>query len=173
MNGLVKIGAVLAGYAVAFLVASVAVYFRLLATMGDDARASAGMYAFGDAILFAAVFGFTALFPTGLILYFLRPFPKFWTALSITSLPLAVTGPAAALLNGWASGRPLHQPILVVLAFFGVLRVFAAPLLFAGFIICAFLAPTQRPRRLLLAAAAIESTVGAYVFYWFVSHRLL
>jgi hypothetical protein len=54
------------------------------------------MYAFGDAMLFGSVFGLFALFPTGLALYFLRPFKRFWTVFSIASLTLAFTSLVAA-----------------------------------------------------------------------------
>ncbi|MBI5248978.1 MAG: hypothetical protein HY912_05735 [Desulfomonile tiedjei] len=100
-------GAVLAGYLTAFLLASGAVHYQQLQTLGDpQAQASSGMYAFGDAILFMFVFGVVALFPTGLALYFLRPFRSFWTALSIASLALAVTGMVAASVIALASSQP-------------------------------------------------------------------
>jgi hypothetical protein len=72
MNGLVKFGVVLAGYLAAGLVAGAALEIRLLNTQGPDAQGSGGMYAFGDAMLFSAVFGVTALLPTGLAIFFLR-----------------------------------------------------------------------------------------------------
>ena len=42
---------VLAGYFVAFALASITVAVRI-ATSGPDAQASSGMYAFGDSLLF-------------------------------------------------------------------------------------------------------------------------
>jgi hypothetical protein len=74
MNRLVKFGVVLAGYVTSVLAACAAVDFRQPHTQGEHVQASAGMYAFGDALLFLAVFGVAALFPTGLALHFLRPF---------------------------------------------------------------------------------------------------
>jgi hypothetical protein len=60
MSNFVKCGVVLAGYVAAVLAAAAALEVRLLDTQGPDAQASAGMYAFGDAMLFLAVFGFAA-----------------------------------------------------------------------------------------------------------------
>jgi hypothetical protein len=48
--------------------------------------------------------------------------------------------------------------------FFGLLRLFGAPLLGFAFLIGAFFALTRRARRVLLTAAMIEGAVAAYVF---------
>ena len=64
-------GLVIGGYVAACLVASGAVYVNGLFTQNAAAQASAGMFAFGDFILFVGIFGVLALFPTGLALYFL------------------------------------------------------------------------------------------------------
>ncbi len=103
MNASFKVGAVVGGYVAAFLVASAAVGIRLANTSGPDTQASSGMYAAGDALLFAAVFGVAALVPTGAALFFLRPYRRFWTVLSTFSLGVAVTGLAAVAL--FAIGR--------------------------------------------------------------------
>ena len=66
-----KMGLVIAGYILACLAASGAVYVNGLMTPADVKLASAGMSAFGDMILFIGAFGFFALFPTGLAIYFL------------------------------------------------------------------------------------------------------
>src|SRR5258708_35537275 len=62
------------------------------------------MYAFGDAILFVAVFGVVALAPTGAALFFLRPYRRFWTVLAALGLAVAVTGVTAGIL--FAGRRP-------------------------------------------------------------------
>jgi hypothetical protein len=116
------------------------------------------MQAFGDSLLFIGMFGFLALFPTALALYYLRSFDKFWTAFSIAALLLAIIGMLAAVMMG----RPLHSSWVV--GFFGLLKVLGAPLFALCFSICAVIAPTRRSRRLLIAAAAIEFVVSAYVF---------
>ena len=71
MSRLTKLILVISGYVAACLVASGAVYVNGLFTQNAAAQASAGMYAFGDLILFVSVFVFLALFPTGLAFYFL------------------------------------------------------------------------------------------------------
>ena len=63
-------GLVIGGYLLACLIASGAVY-AYQSLNQSAAQASAGMYAFGDLILFVAIFGVLALLPTGLALYFL------------------------------------------------------------------------------------------------------
>jgi hypothetical protein len=77
LSRLAKLGLVIGGYVAACLVASGAVYAYQLFTQGPASQASAGMYAFGDFILLVGVFGVLALFPTGLVLYFI--FRKFLT----------------------------------------------------------------------------------------------
>jgi hypothetical protein len=71
MSNLKKLGLVIGGYVAACLVASGVIYVYQLLTQDAASQASAGMYAFGDLILFVGVFGVLALFPTGLALYFL------------------------------------------------------------------------------------------------------
>ena len=71
MSRLTKLGLVIGGYTIAFFVAGGVVYLNQLFTRDAASQASAGMAAFGDFILFILLFGFLALFPTGLLLYFL------------------------------------------------------------------------------------------------------
>lgn len=66
-----KAGLVVGGYVLACLVASAAVYVNGLLTPADVKLNSSGMTAFGDTILFIGAFGFCALFPTVLGIYFL------------------------------------------------------------------------------------------------------
>ena len=69
MSGLAKLSLVIGGYVAACLIASGIVYVYELFTQNASAQASAGMYAFGDLILFVGVCGVLALFPTGLAVY--------------------------------------------------------------------------------------------------------
>jgi hypothetical protein len=125
MNASLKVGVVVGGYVAAFLVASAAVGIRLANTSGPDAQASSGMYAAGDALLFAAVFGVAALVPTGAALFFLRPYRRFWTVLSTFSLGVAVTGLAAVAL--FAIGRyAAPSPVAIGVAL-SVLRFSSRP----------------------------------------------
>src|SRR2546427_2875631 len=98
MKPFLKVGVVAIGYIAACLVASASVGIRLANTSGPAAQASSGMYAFGDALLFVAVFGVAALVPTGAALIFLRAYRPFWTVLSAFGLGVAVTGLTAAVL---------------------------------------------------------------------------
>ncbi len=159
---------VIGGYAAALLVASAAVYVNQLHIQDAWAHASSGMYAFGDLLLFIAVFGVAALFPTGLALYFLRPFEKFWTVLSVASFAVAMTGLCAALVIVLSSAQS-SESLWNILAAIGVLRVLLAPPLATVFALSAWVAPDRRSRRLLLTATAIEGLVGVYIFIaWFV-----
>ena len=170
MNGLRKAGIVTGGYVIAVLAACAAVAVRLYSTQGPDAQESAGMYAAGDALLFLAVFGVTALLPTALALYFLRPYRPFWTALSIAALAFAGSGFLAASVYVLTSHGILLGPTWHTPASLAVLRMLPAPLLAIAFVIAGFTAPTRPSRLALLGAAAIEGTVGAYTFFhWFAS----
>jgi len=71
MSRLAKLGLVTGGYVAACLITSGSVYVYQLFTQDATSQASAGMFAFGDLILFVGIFGVLALFPTGLALYFL------------------------------------------------------------------------------------------------------
>lgn len=66
-----KAGLVIGGYVLGCLAASAAVYVNGLLTPADVKLNSSGMSAFGDLVLFIGSFGFCALFPTVLGIYFL------------------------------------------------------------------------------------------------------
>lgn len=162
MDRLSKPGVVLIGYAAALLVSCVVFYvYVYILNLNSAAQASGGMQAFGDFLLFVGLFGFLALFPTALALYYLRPFEMFWKVFSVASLVLAISGLLAAVMIG----RPQQSPwAVLVVGFFGLVKILGAPLLGFGFLMCAVIAPTRRSRRFLIAAAAIEFVVSAYVF---------
>ncbi len=163
---LLKVGVVAAGYVVAFLTASAAVAIRLATTSGPDAQAASGMYAFGDLILFVAVFGVVALVPTGAALFFLRPYRPFWTVLAVFGLGVAVTGLTAAAV--FAIGRHATSSPIATWASFSVLRIMVAPLLALTSLVCAVLSPYRFPRFAFLAATAADGAVSAYAgFVWF------
>lgn len=167
MKPFVKVSVVATGYIAAVLIASAAVAIRVEYTSGPDAQASSGMYAFGDALLFVAVFGVLALVPTGAALVFLRPYRRFWTLLSAVGLAVAVTGVIAAIL--FAVGRHAEASPLATWAEVSVLRILVAPLLALAFLVCAVVAPRRSPRLALLSATALEAAVSAYGgFVWFV-----
>jgi hypothetical protein len=158
---LLKLGVIAVGYIAAFLIASAAVGIRLANTSGSDAQASSGMYAFGDAFLFLAVFVIVALVPTGAALFFLRPYRLFWVMLSACGLSVAVTGLAAAAL--FAMGRHAAAPSpLATWAGLSVLRILVAPLFALTFLVCSVLSPYRFPRLAFRAVTATEAAVSAY-----------
>ncbi len=169
MKRLIKIGTVLAGYVAAYLAASRAYGLAVLRDQRDPlADASGGMYAFGEVTLFAAVFGFVALFPTALALYFLRTWKRLWTVLSIASLALAVTVPIFVSVSFALASIPLVHHFLWGTAFFCAFFLIlpGAPLLAVAFFISAFIAPTGGSRRAFLGAAAIECALCAFMVFW-------
>lgn len=155
---------VVGGYLVAFALASVAVAIRI-ASSGPDAQG--GMHAFGDLVLFVAVFGTVGLVPTGLALVFLRPYRAFWLALAALGAVVAATGIAAVTL--YTIGRTEVAPtILGSLAAISVLRILGTPLLAAALLLAAVASPQRGPRWTLLAACGIEIVMCVYVgIVWF------
>lgn len=71
MAGYAKAGIVVAGYVVAFAIASAAVAVRIATMSRAEAAAAGGMYAFGDLALFVIVFGALSVIPTVAALFFL------------------------------------------------------------------------------------------------------
>jgi hypothetical protein len=65
MKPVLKVAIVASGYVLAFLMAAGAVALHAALTRESGAQASGGMSAFGDLVLFVAVFGAVALVPTG------------------------------------------------------------------------------------------------------------
>jgi hypothetical protein len=165
MKAPLKVAMVVGAYLAAFLLASAAVAIRLANTSGPAAKASSGMYAFGDAVLFVAVFSVSALVPTGAALWFLRPYRHFWTVLSALSFAVALTGVAAAIL--FAVGRHAAASSLATWAGLSVLRILVAPLLALTFLVCGILSPHRSPRFAFLAATGMKAAVSAYGgFVW-------
>ena len=72
-----RVGIVVGGYVLAFIVASVAVWIQVATATAAasaatvDPQASAGMGAFGDALLFLAVFALASIPPTAAAALFL------------------------------------------------------------------------------------------------------
>jgi len=165
---LAKTGAVVGGYAVAFVVASAVVAARAARMKLPAAQASGGMQAFGDSLLFLAVFWIIAIVPTGMALFFLRPYRRFWSVLSAAALGLAGTGLAASTVYIIASGRAEPGPSsLAMCASVAVLRLLLAPLLTGTFVLSALVAPDRRSRWMLLTAAVIEGAgVLAAILRW-------
>src|SRR3979411_2190452 len=127
MRPLARVGLVLGGYVVAFVVASALVAVYVAAASGPDRQASSGMYAFGDDLLFLAVFGIAAVPASGAALFFLKPYRSFWLALSVAALGIAATGLAAVI--GYVAARTADAPsLLQTWSALAVLRILVAPL---------------------------------------------
>jgi hypothetical protein len=158
----VKVGLVVAGYIVAFLIASAVVGIYVASTSGPDRQGYGGMYAFGDSLLFLAVFGVAAVPPTGAALFFPRSYRSFWLALSVAALVIAATG-LAAFIDYVAARTAEADSILHAWSALAVLRILVAPLFALAFFLSVLFAPNRSSRIALLVATVIEAAVFAYV----------
>ncbi len=161
MNKFIKIGIVVVGYVLA--VACAVSYFFLFPYRPND---PSGMAAFGEFVLFLGIVGALALIPTALALYWLRPFKRFWFVLALLCLLFALTGPFITIASRAldTNGTLNSNPALVMVSFLGVLHMLGTPLLFIGFLIAAALAPSGRPRVLMLSSAGVELLFGLSAF---------
>ena len=164
---LVKAAVVAGGYVAAFAIASAVVAVRIATTSGPDAQASSGMYAFGDALLFAAVFGACALVPTGAALFFLRPNRAFWMALCAAALAIAATALAAFIAHVLAKAAGTSSMLYAWSSLAG-LRILVAPLFALAFFLSGLFAPNRASRITLFGVTVIEAGVFAYAaLVWF------
>ncbi len=162
-----KIGLVIGGYVVALMIAYAVLAIYVAATSGPDRQRSGGMYAFGDSLLFLAVFGVAAVPPTGAALFFLRAYRSFWLALSITALALAATA-IAACIEYVASRSAEAVSVVHDWSALAVLRIIVAPLFALALFVAVLFAPNRSSRSALLIATVIEAAVFAYVaVIWF------
>lgn len=162
-----KVVLVIAGYLVALVIASGVVSLHMAAADGPDRQSASGMFAFGDSLLFLAVFGLAAVPATGAALYFLRPYPTFWRTVSVGACVIAATGVAAIVADlvrrntqlgplpgGWSDLSPL--------------RLLLAPLLAVAFVLAMLFAPTRSSRIVFLCAGVIETVVFVWgALLWF------
>ena len=158
-----KIGVVAGGYAAALLIALVVIRIYIAATGGPDRITYGAMYAFGDSLLFLAVFGVASVLPTGAALYFLRPYRAFWIVLSILALVLAITG-IAALAVFFSARAAGTRSIGQVWPAFAILRILVAPLVAMFLFLSGLFAPRRSFRIALLGAGGIEAAVAASYF---------
>jgi hypothetical protein len=163
MTRTVKILLVVAGYAIALLIALGLTHAHQVATGGPAWQGYSGMLAFGDSVLFLGVFGLTAVPATGAALYFLRPVRRFWQIASITALAIAATGLAAFF--GYLLFRST-QPASMLVAL-SPIRILLAPLFGTAFFLGLLFAPSRPGRLAFLAATVIEAVVFISVaFIW-------
>jgi hypothetical protein len=158
MRTFAKVGLVALGYVAAFAIAWPVVGIYVASTSNVDRQG--GMSAFGDSLLFLAVFGLAAVPATGAALFFLRTRPAFWVTLSVVSLVVASTCLAAGLTYVAAtasdSGSLVH-----FWSGFAVLRILVAPLFALFFLVAGLFAPNRSARICLVAAGTVEVAVFA------------
>jgi hypothetical protein len=156
MRAVSKVWLVVGGYVLAGVVAWLVTALYIAVTPSVDRQAYGGMSAFGDSLLFLAVFGVAAVPVTGAALYFLRGWPRFWTVISVASLCVAVTAVAAVLAYvSWSpaaigSARATWSAVAPI-------RILVAPLFTGLFALAAIFAPSRAARMRLMAAAVIEA----------------
>jgi len=159
-----KLALVATGYVAAFLAALGIVALYVASTAGPDRQASSGMYAFGDSLLFLAVFGLAAVPATGAGLFFLRPHLAFWRVLAVAAVAIAVTGLAA--LGVCVAARAADAgPALHSWSAFAVLRILVAPVVALAFLVSGAFAPRPAARLALWGATISEAIV---LVYWLV-----
>ncbi len=159
MRPLTKVGIVAAGYAGAFAIASAVVALYVAGTAGPDRQTYGAMFAFGDGLLFVAVFGIAATPVTGALLFFLRPYRRIWTAISTAALAIAMVtfvGFVDHVAPRAFEGSSLHS--WMALATLGIL---GAPLFAGLFFLSALFAPNRSARMSLLVAGTGEVCVFA------------
>ncbi len=173
MRRRVKIGLVLAGYALALAAALGLTRWHEYANRANpDWNASAGMYGFGSLIYFLFLLTAGSLVPTGLALFFLRRSPRFWGPFAGACLVLAATGLAAVpLLVLTSRAHSGHPQLWAALSVWSVLRMLGQPVTAAGFVMSVVIAPRGRPRGWLLVALVSEVLVGAFGIFWMLARR--
>jgi hypothetical protein len=169
LPAMAKAGIVVGGYVAAILLALCVVSIYINQTSGPGRDASAGMYAFGDSLLFLAVFGVVSTIPTGLALVFLRQSRKFWICISVVALVVASTSLAAIAAVLLEQQTPAFNASLSAWTPLAVLRILVSPLLAGLFGLSALAAPEARFRWYLFGAASVEGASSIYgLFHWFV-----
>jgi hypothetical protein len=163
MRAAAKLGLVGGGYAGALAIAGAVVWLYVALTSHVDRVAQSGMTAFGDGLVFLAAFGVLAVAPTAAALYFLRPYPAFWRALSTAAVTLAASAVVSAAAYV-AMRAQIDIPVLVGLADAGILRLFFAVVFVPAFLAAAVFAPSRGARIALGVSAAFETiSVATFV----------
>jgi hypothetical protein len=168
LSRLSKVLLALAGYAIAFLIASAVMYAHIKATSGPEWQGDSGMLAFGDSVLFAGTFCLAAIPATVAALYWLRPVEAFWRIASIAALAIATTAVAAALVYLVPRPTPAGSGPLGYWPELAPLRILAAPGFALASCLALIFAPTRSARLGFLAAMTIEalSFLAVSVIWW-------
>ena len=170
MRALSKFGAVAAGYAAAFGIASACLYAYVALTDTPDRVASSGMYAFGDGMLFLAVFAIAAIPATCAALYFLRPLRGFWYGAATLAVASALVAVAALYEAILVHGTDDLHTAVGMLAALSPVRILVAPGAALASLCAAIFSPLRGPRRAFVGACITESLVfAAGVSAWILS----
>jgi hypothetical protein len=165
---LLLVGAALAGFVVAAAAASALVQLRSRWIDPADAQASAGMYGFGDLILWLGVVGVLSLPATWLLFRALRDVEWVWRIASWSALFWAALAPAGVLIRlADALGSPAAPsaplPAFQVADALSVLRLIASPASLPGLAVAWWACGHPPSRRRLRWAVALEASgVAAY-----------
>ena len=163
-----KAGIVVGGYIAAILSAVGVVLLYINYTSGPDRDSSSGMYAFGDVLLFVAVFGIVSIIPSGVALVFLRQNRKFWIAFCLVALVVACTSLGAVAVTVLDSQQFALGASFDGWAALSVLRILVSPFVALSLGLSALVAPHVHFRWYLFGAAAGEGVSSVYgFFHWF------
>ena len=156
---------VVAGYAAAMTASWLAVRAYIALTPGVDRVGAGGMTAFGDSMAFLAILAVLSAPVTGLALYYLRPYRRFWQFAAAAALPITATA-LFALLGSLPAFRASEW------AMFSPIRVLLAPMFGLAFVIFAVFCPLRAARRAFIAATAVAGIVFVAVAgMWIASAR--
>lgn len=158
-NRWTKVGIVLAGHALAFIgaIVAVAIYDRRF-TPADN-QSMGGMIAGGEMMYGCGMFLFLALAPTALALWFLRASRRFWSGFSTLAVTFAGIG-LVAVVATLATRSGTRSPWLALFDLLGIMHMLSSPLWIGGFAWFALIAPERVFRRRLVVAAAIEVAIA-------------
>jgi len=168
MKPLTKIAIVMGGYLLALLVAIVVMYIYATLVDSPERQASSGMAAFGDSLLFLAVFSIAAMPATVAALYFVRRSDTFWRLTSVVALCIAMTGISALLAYLFNFDA---NSMFYTWSTLSPLRILLAPFLAFGFFLCSLFAFTPIYRNRLRAATAIEAMIFIVWIVWILAFR--
>ena len=171
VNRWLKLGLVLAGYALALAASTVAVALWDRHFTPADNQAMGGMIAGGEMMYGCAVFLLVSLVPTALALWFLRSSRRFWSAFSAAGLAFAIAGLAAVLMPLVVGRAMAVAPPLLFVDLLGLVQMLGSPLWLGGFLLFAALAPARDLRRRLFAAAGIEFVIAGCALVHFLVPR--
>ncbi|MGE3743646.1 MAG: hypothetical protein AB7I59_29580 [Geminicoccaceae bacterium] len=153
------------GYAVAAALGVAAVWLHGVLSRLPEPEATGGMAAFGDLVLFLAVFSVAAVPPTVMIMRHLAGIAAFWVVWACTGVFVALSGlVASAFIVLPELSRASHYPNVAMAA---PLRILAGGPMFLAFALSAFFSPAGRCRAVFLGCAAVELVgSGAAIGKW-------